>query len=370
MKIAICLYKYFPYGGLQRDFLRIANTLIHRGHSVRVYTQKWIGETCPSNMELVIVPVHSLTNHGKSIQFHKWVQKHLENNPVDRIVGFNKMPDLDVYYGADVCYAEKVDREKSWFYKLGARYKILANFERLTVGKGLKTKLMIITPNQQKDFQKHYQTESERFYLLPPGISKDRKYENFKHNLRETFRNSFFLSDSDFLLLQIGSDFQRKGVDRSIIALAALPPELQKRTFLYVVGQDNSKKFERLAKKLEVTKQVRFFGGRDDIPSFIAGADLFLHPARSENTGTVILEALVGGLPEIVTEVCGYAPYVVRAQSGLVIADPFVQAQYNSALLSALDRQKLMKWKQNACYFADHEDLYSLPEKAADIILE
>ncbi|MEG0533340.1 MAG: hypothetical protein RR610_18755, partial [Citrobacter sp.] len=26
MIIAFCLYKYFPYGGLQRDFLRVAQT--------------------------------------------------------------------------------------------------------------------------------------------------------------------------------------------------------------------------------------------------------------------------------------------------------------------------------------------------------
>ena len=41
MKIAICLYKYFPFGGLQRDFLRIAEVLVKRGHEVRVYTREW-----------------------------------------------------------------------------------------------------------------------------------------------------------------------------------------------------------------------------------------------------------------------------------------------------------------------------------------
>ncbi len=27
MIVAFCLYKYFPFGGLQRDFLRIAQTV-------------------------------------------------------------------------------------------------------------------------------------------------------------------------------------------------------------------------------------------------------------------------------------------------------------------------------------------------------
>ena len=39
MIVAFCLYKYFPFGGLQRDFMRIASTVAARGHHVRVYTQ-------------------------------------------------------------------------------------------------------------------------------------------------------------------------------------------------------------------------------------------------------------------------------------------------------------------------------------------
>ncbi|TNT46264.1 glycosyltransferase family 4 protein, partial [Escherichia coli] len=38
MIVAFCLYKYFPFGGLQRDFMRIASTVAARGHHVRVYT--------------------------------------------------------------------------------------------------------------------------------------------------------------------------------------------------------------------------------------------------------------------------------------------------------------------------------------------
>ena len=117
MKVALCLYKYFPYGGLQRDFLRIANELVARGHQVRVYVESWQGEK-PQNMEIIQVPVKALSNHRKAQKFHAWVMEHLHKNPVDRLVGFNKMPDLDVYYGADICYEEKARTEKGFFYRL------------------------------------------------------------------------------------------------------------------------------------------------------------------------------------------------------------------------------------------------------------
>lgn len=369
MKVALCLYKYFPYGGLQRDFLRIANEIIARGHEVRVYVQSWQGEK-PQNMEIIQVPVRALSNHRKAQKFHAWVMEHLHKNPVDRLVGFNKMPDLDVYYGADICYEEKAQTEKGFFYRLTPRYHHLHNFEAQTVGRGLKTKLMIITPKQKVEFQKHYQTEDERFYLLPPGIAPDRKYPNFSKSQREEVRSQLGLGNDDFMIIQIGSDFKRKGLDRSIEALASLPEIVRSHTQLYVLGQDKAQGYEQQAAQLGVADRVHILGGRDDVANFIAAADLFVHPARSENTGTVILEAMAGGVPQIVTEVCGYAHYVNEAQSGLVLQTPFSQEEFNKFLLQALNRDILSQWHSNACHFADTEDLYSLPQKAADIILE
>ncbi len=96
--------------------------------------------------------------------------KHLREHPVDRVVGFNKMPGLDVYYAADVCYAEKVAQEKGFFYRLTSRYRHYAAFERATFEQGKPTQLLMLTDKQIADFQKHYQTEAERFHILPPGF--------------------------------------------------------------------------------------------------------------------------------------------------------------------------------------------------------
>ena len=139
MIVAFCLYKYFPFGGLQRDFMRIAQTVAARGHHVRVYTQSWEGE-CPDVFELIKVPVKSHTNHGRNAEYFAWVQKHLREHPVDKVVGFNKMPGLDVYYAADVCYAEKVAQEKGFFYRLTSRYRHYAAFERATFEQGKPTR--------------------------------------------------------------------------------------------------------------------------------------------------------------------------------------------------------------------------------------
>ncbi len=368
MIVAFCLYKYFPFGGLQRDFMRIASTVAARGHHVRVYTQSWEGE-CPKTFELIHVPVKSHTNHGRNAEYYAWVQNHLKAHPADRVVGFNKMPGLDVYFAADVCYAEKVAQEKGFLYRLTSRYRHYAAFERATFEHGKSTKLMMLTDKQITDFQKHYQTEPERFKILPPGIYPDRKYSEQIPNSREIYRQKNGIKEQQNLLLQVGSDFVRKGVDRSIEALAALPESLRHNTLLFVVGQDKPRKFEVLAEKLGVRSNVHFFSGRNDVSKLMAAADLLLHPAYQEAAGIVLLEAITAGLPVLTTAVCGYAHYIADANCGTVIAEPFSQEQLNEVLRKSLTQSSLrMAWAENARHYADTQDLYSLPEKAADII--
>lgn len=370
MLIALCLYKYFPYGGLQRDFLAIAKTLREQGHQIRIYTREWEGDRPNIANDLILVPTKALTNHGKDREFNKWVLSHIKQHPVDRVVGFNKMPGLDVYYGADVCYAEKIRQEKKgWLYRFTSRCRHYLEFEKSVLEKDATTKILIISKKQKTDFQKHYQTEDSRFILLPPGISRDRRYQNISKDARNKLKDLVPISSDDYVLLQIGSDFQRKGVDRSILALASLPDELRKKTHLIVLGKSNATPYIQLAKKLEISEKVHFLGGSNQVPSFIGSADILLHPARSENTGTVILEALVGGLPEIVTSECGYAFYVEKAKTGIVLSTPFDQREFNQKLRKALNRKILDEFKRNACIFADSEDLYSLADYAAKAIV-
>ncbi|MCV9879045.1 glycosyltransferase family 4 protein [Brenneria izbisi] len=368
MNIAICLYKYFPFGGLQRDFFSISQACIKQGHHVRVYVSSWQGEK-PNNLEIIHVPVSGMSNHLRNQRYAEWVQRHLQHNPVNCVVGFNKMPGLDFYYAADVCYAEKVAQEKGFFYRLTPRYKHYALFEKAVFERNSHTKMLMLTPRQISDFKKHYGTQDERFFILPPGISLDRKYDRQAPEARQTFRHAQGIDDNAIVLLQVGSDFKRKGVERSIQAIASLPDMLRQKLVFLIVGQDKPARYQSLADQSGVGENVRFFSGRDDIPAFMTAADLLIHPAYQEAAGIVLLEAITAGLPVIVTDVCGYAPYISKAQAGCVIPSPFSQASLNTVLREALGQPDILQnWSINARHFADTEDLYSLPEKAAMLI--
>ena len=369
MQLAFVLYKYFPFGGLQRDFMRIAQECQARGHAIRVYTPIWEGEV-PDGFEVVVVPVKALFNHHRNEKLTAWIAADLAKRPVDRVIGFNKMPNLDVYYAADGCFEDKAQTLRNSLYRRWGRYKHFADYERAVFAPESKTEILMISEVQQPLFVKHYGTQPERFHLLPPGITQDRRAPANAAEIRAEFRAEFKLGEGDLLLVQIGSGFKTKGLDRSLKALASLPRELKQRTRLIAIGQDDPTPFLLQIKALGLSDQVQILKGRSDIPRFLLGADLLIHPAYNENTGTVLLEALVAGLPVLVSAVCGYAHYIAEADCGRVLAEPFTQAELNQQLAAMLaDDAARAQWSRNGLAFADSADLYSMPQHAADVIL-
>jgi UDP-glucose:(heptosyl)LPS alpha-1,3-glucosyltransferase len=367
VKLAFCLFYFFPYGGQQRDFLKIAEICQRRGHSIHVLVMDVAGEFPPGYQVTQIKP-RGFSNHRRCLDFARKVKSLLAAADFDVVVGFSKMPDLDVYYAADTCYREKVFATRSALYRLTDRFRVYEAMERAVFAPAAKTEILLIAEAEREKFIRHYGTPGQRFHALPPGIARDRIAPANAGEVRQGLRTELGMADDDLLLLLIGSAFKTKGLDRAMLALAALPPELRQRCRLVVVGQDKQAPFLRLSRRLGIAAQVSFLGGRSDIPRFLLGADLLLHPAYLENTGTVLVEAIAAGLPVLASGVCGYARYVAEAGAGLLIPEPFSQQTMNDLLARMLVAPERPAWRRNALAYAATADIYNLHEKAADII--
>jgi UDP-glucose:(heptosyl)LPS alpha-1,3-glucosyltransferase len=116
---------------------------------------------------------------------------------------------------------------------------------------------------------------------------------------------------------------------------------------------------------------MTIFSGRDDVPRFLLGADIMLHPAYLESGGIVLLEALVAGLPVIATDNCGFAPFIDKAGGGMVIPSPFSQARLNSELARLVEDDDLRsRCSASGVRFGKNADIYRMAESAVDLIEE
>ena len=367
MKLAFCLFKYFPFGGLQRDFFHIATACRDRGHEIYVFTMKWEGEI-PPDFALSLISAGGLTNHTRCRNFSKKVCDCLKKGRFDLAVGFNKMHCLDVYYAADPCYKAGMEERKSILYRTGPRYRTYAGLEKAVFEGSSHTHILLIAPQERAKFIAQYGTPVGRFHSLPPGITGDRRLPDNAEEIRTAVRNEFSVAADEFMFLMVGSGFATKGLDRSLAAIAGLPEKLRYKTRLFVIGKGKTASFERQAQTLAIADRLTFLGGRDDVPRFMVSADLLLHPARSENTGTVLLEAMASGLPVLATDICGYAFHVRDAGAGLLVPSPFRQQIFNELLRRMITSPERAMWKRKGIEYVERNDFFSMPEKAAGII--
>jgi len=365
MKLAFVLFKYFPYGGLQRDFFRIAQLCRARGHSVDVFTLRWEGPV-PEGFKVHVVSAGGWLGYlGRNLALARAVERAKREEGFGAVVGFNKLPGLDVYFAADPCYAA---RSRPWWKCLTPRHRQFMAFEKAVFAPQAGVEILVITPREIERFIRRYGTPAARFHELPPGIARDRVAPPDAAQRRAEWRAQFGVAADDLALLMVASAFPVKGVDRAVKALAALPEPLRGRCRLFVVGDDRPGRFAALAERLGVDGRVNFCGGRDDVPRFLLGADLFVHPARTELAGMALLEAVVAGLPVLCSGVCGYAFHVLKAGAGRVVPEPFNQEAFNAVLCDMLVSPERSAWARNGVDYGQREDLYSLPEKAVRVI--
>ncbi|MGQ0441925.1 MAG: glycosyltransferase, partial [Methylophilaceae bacterium] len=312
--------------------LRIAHDLVVLGHQVTVFTGEWRTHPPIDGIQYKLLPTHGFTNHQRHQSLITAMQSAVIDDDFDFVVGFNRMAYLDAYYAADPCFMARAKETRGWWYRFTARYKFFATSEAAVFGALSNTQVLLLTQGDQTVFQRYYATPASRFHLLQPNIPLN-KFVGLAHaTCRHYLRLEFGLPAEAKVVMTVGSAYLRKGVDRTMQALASLPTQLKENTWLVSLGElESTSNFKRDAHRLGVAERCIEAGGRSDVAKLMMGADVLAHPARNELAGIVLIEALVAQLPVIVTDVCGYANHI-QAAGGTVLPAPYSQESMNSAL--------------------------------------
>jgi UDP-glucose:(heptosyl)LPS alpha-1,3-glucosyltransferase len=351
---------------LQRDCIDIARRIRKFGHEVTIFTSRISDTEFVKDLPVRILHVGPTTNHKRqrtfSNQFHKAAA-----GSFDLLVGFDKLAGLDVLYCSDrSMYARTA---MSPLMRMLPRYSEFIRLEKECFAPNQATKILLLSESQLNEYWTCWQTEPKRLTLLPPTlVPKRRKFEYRSDGTRQEWRAKLHLSDNDWVWIAIAVQPRTKGMDRTVRALCKFPTAR-----LVIVGldeyDDRAAEISGLARTLGISNQIKWLGHREEIPELMAAADLFVHPARYDTTGTVILEAIVNGLPVITTSACGYAKHVSAADSGIVIQEPFHQKTFLAALQMARDINSSDHWSKSGIEYGKHKSLYEGKTKATDLII-
>lgn len=366
MKLAIAIFRYFPYGGLQRDMKFIAEEAIKRGHQVTIFCGDWQGEKIPG-VDIRLIDTFVFFNVAGVRRFVKAFEIIFNRDQFDLLLGFNKMPGLDVYFAGDTCFAEKAYSDRSWLYRLTPRSRLYLDYEESVLGDQGAKKIFCLVPQQIRSLARWYSTSRDRITLLPPGISKSHIACENPQETKVKLLNDLNLDQSVKIILCLGSGFRTKGVDISIASFA----EFHATDFsavLLIAGGDDPKKYQQQAKQRNIDDKVFFVGNRYAVADLLHSADLLLHPARYELAGNVILEAMLCGCPVLVSEQSGFAYYVKQFEMGELIhslSEVKKIAKKIDLLLKMPSRKDLWAVKAKSLF---QEDLFSRAGVAVDCL--
>ena len=337
--IALAVQALDVLGGKERDALAIAGGLAARGHEVTILTRS-ARLQIPPGIAVRLTGTIGWTNHGRALHFARAVATARSADGFDALISFDKLRDAEAYYAADVCLAGRALGLKAWL----PRYAAYARLESDCFGAD-GPDILFLCRKQADEYRRHYSVDADRAVVLPPMIHGSERHGFYEK--RAAVRQSFGIPASATLAASVAVYPEQKGVDRTIAALRDIP-ELH----LLGVGLKDAASATALAAKQGLDARACFFGHRDDVADILGAADLMLHPARLENTGLVILESLLAGVPVIASAACGFAEYIARFGAGIVLAEPFDAGQYVAAIRAAIEPNTLAEMKRLARHSA------------------
>ena len=342
MNLLFVIARYFPFSGLQNDFLRSAEAAADRGHHVTCLTGSWEGDR-PANLEILTVPLPGTSEADDLDALETAYRSLTHERSFDRTAAFELIPGVDFYFAGFDCLGSSPEL---------ADPRILAR-EKAVFSRDSSTFIFYLVTPQINAFFGVYGTQPGRFLRLPPGMNPAFGRVPDPESVRTVKRAELGLGAGERLCVVAARDLILKGADRVLNAFGLLPPERRSLLRFFFTGFAGRDVCEKLASDLGVADRVIFDGGRPDLPELLCAADYLVHPARREAAGSILIEAVASGLPVVCSDVCGFQD-IVLASGGHVLNEPVTPESLAAELdyLAGLSDDGLRYWREQVLTYA------------------
>ena len=313
MKLALIRRQFSATGGAELYVQRLLGALASAGHETHLFAEKWEGQAAN-------VQFHSVKADGSRAQrptrFAQAVDAALQQEKFDCVFSLERTLKQDVYRAGDGLHRVWLTRRKqfaSWWKRpligLGAFHRNMMALEARTFDPANTRYVIVNSEMVRGEIAEHFPTfPQERVHLVRNGIDVKR----FQNVDRNAARARFGLADDDFVLVFVGSGWERKGLPWLLKFMAGrtADPKLK----LLVVTRDHIRG--------KVPPNVVLTGPMPDVEAAYAAADLLTFLPIYEPCSNVVSEALATGIPVITTAFNGASELIDSGVNGHVLDDP------------------------------------------------
>ena len=228
---------------------------------------------------------------------------------------------------------------------------LMAVLDRKIYNHPATRRIIAISQNVRAAVARQFPHSPATVVVIPNGVDTRRFNIRRFTDLRGESRRLVGLREKHRAIGFCSSNFELKGLDRLIAALAHLPEEY----VLVVAGGRRNRKYADYAASLGVDKRVVFLGKvkAADMPRFYAGLDVLCHPSPPDTFGNVVLEAQASGLPVVVTDKGGPQENLLPGRTGAIVPEGDSSAMARAMLDMAADPARLDAMRADARAYAE-----------------
>jgi len=223
--------------------------------------------------------------------------------------------------------------------------------------------MVCVSEGVAEEVRTHFPALASRVLTIHNGVDTDTFAPAAQERDRRVLRESLEIPERQLVAAFVGSEWERKGLEPAIRALALTPDWM-----LAVAGSGERARYQALADALAVGERIRWLGVRSDVQRVYQMADAFIMASSYETFSLVTFEAAATGLPVLATPVSGVRELIEDGRNGFLITrEPSVIAERLRELAAdpELRRRLGLAARQSALAFSwqrmidEHDALYA-----------
>ena len=319
-KIAVIVPKYGLVGGGERFVSEVTGRLArNENFEIHVFANRWVANS--DRIKFHKIPTIYFPRFLRPLFFAWFVQRMISRMNFDLVHTHHWIFDADIFslHGTPhASWIREVQKKRPSLFD-----RALSAVERRAMAGGGASCYLPVSPIAMEAFRHEYSMLPGRWQIVHPGVDVERFSMPDRTVCRADIRGRYGIGVSDILLLFVGMNFEVKGLDTIIAALAkarAACPEANIR--LLVVGRGDESKYRKMAQSLGVAEAVTFAGKQiDGLERYYRAADIFIMLSKFDTFGMVVLEAMAASLPVIVSPNVGAKDLVEEGISGFILPE-------------------------------------------------
>ena len=366
LRIAVVVPKYGLVGGGERFASEVTERLARRGNiEVHVFANRWVALS--ERITFHKVPIVRFPRFLRPLSFAWFAQWMMERGSFDLVHSHDRIFRADLFSVHCVPHAGWVRDVRKKRPSLFDRGMIV--LERRMMAAGRSSWFLPVSSMAMEAFRREYGTLPGRWQTVHPGVDVARFSAPDRDACRSEIRGRYGIGASDLLILFVGMNFEVKGLDTIIAAVAkARMARPAANIRLLVVGRGDEDKYREIARSLGIAEAVTFAGKQaEGIERYYRAADLFAMLSTFDTFGMVVLEAMAAGLPVIISPDVGAKDLVEEGVNGYVLPDGRDADAAANRIVRLLEEGCLKRMETSALQTAANHDWDRLVAEVATI---